>query len=66
MEDLLGLDAGSLSTAFASDAENMQLLEEAIKGSDAAYNELYDKAMKDIVIGFEIDDENLNAAFDKA
>ena len=65
MEDLLGLDTGSLSTAFAADPSNLRLLQEAIDGTASAYDELYEKALEDIIIGVDVDNQRLNSAFDR-
>ena len=47
-EDLLDLDYGSLSSEFVKNEKNQKLLQEAIKGSTDAYNELQAAAAKDI------------------
>ena len=55
MEDLLNLDAGSLSDDFVEAEGNMQLFQDALAGVDGAYNELLEKAL---VNKFQLDVDN--------
>lgn len=46
--DLLDLDGEQLSEDFAQDEDNLKLLQEAIKGSETAYDKLLSKANEDM------------------
>lgn len=48
--DMLDIDGSQLSEEFLSNAENLELMQEAANGSEEAYNELQAAAAKDILI----------------
>ena len=53
--DLLDIDGSQLSNEFLTNAENLELMEKAAKGSEEAYNELQEIAGKDILAQVGID-----------
>ena len=64
--DLLDVGEGaSVSTDFAGDIDNLNLLKAAIEGDEEAYTELQRKAAEDIILNIATNDEAAQAAFDK-
>lgn len=64
--DLLDVGEGaSVSTDFAGDINNLNLLKAAIEGDEEAYTELQRKAAEDIILNIATNDEAAQAAFDK-
>ena len=59
--DLLDIDGSNLSNAFATDPENLELLQRVMEGDIDAYDELADRAQKDIEIKAGISAEQAEA-----
>lgn len=53
--DLLDVDGDSLSDSFKASTENLELMEEAMNGSEEAYEQLQENAGKDILGSIGID-----------
>ena len=53
--DMLDIDMGVLSDSFLKNADNLALMEQAAKGSEAAYKELQAAAAKDILAAVKLD-----------
>lgn len=56
--DMLDLDMDSLSDSFATNADNLKLMEQAANGSQAAYDQLRKNAMEDIIQNVFVNDDN--------
>lgn len=57
--DLMDIDGSTLSSDFLKDAENLELMKQAINGSEEAYNSLVQNAMKDMLIQVGVDESQL-------
>lgn len=53
--DMLDLDPGTLSQGFLENADNLELMKKAAKGSEEAYNQLQEAAGKDILMQVGVD-----------
>jgi hypothetical protein len=63
--DLLDVGEGlSVSDAFATNPENLELLQAAINGDIDAYDELQRRAAEDIVTNIAVDDSAALASLD--
>lgn len=56
--DMFDIDGSSLSDAFLTSADNLELLKEAANGSEEAYAELQDRMQQDIEAQLSLDDTN--------
>ena len=65
MEDLLGLDAGTLSSDFVTAEDNIENFKDAINGVEEAYDQLYHDAIAEEVLHIEADDTQAMAVFDE-
>jgi adenosine deaminase len=55
MADILGLNEESLSLSFLKDAENLQLVQQYLEGSDEALEKLQANAAKNYLLHLDID-----------
>lgn len=61
--DLLDINGDSLSESFLKSAENLQLMQDALNGSEEAYEQLQQAAVQDILIGIGLDQEQIDGVF---
>ena len=59
--DLLDVDPSVFSDGFLKSKENLDLMQDAIKGNEAAYDQLMAKLQKDIDVDAHINTEDFNA-----
>lgn len=64
--NVLDIDGDLLSDAFLKDFDNLQLMQDALNGVDGAYEELQRKANEDIMIGFGIDQTQIDNFYSQA
>lgn len=62
--DMLDIDGSDLSNSFLKSAKNLGLMEDAMNGSEEAYQELQSLARQDLSIQFGIDDTEFQQGFD--
>lgn len=61
--DMLDLDPGEFSSEFLSSADNLKLFEQALNGSQEAYDQLREKARQEIAVKAGFDDAKFQAGF---
>lgn len=54
--DLLNIDGSSLSADFLANADNLELMKQAMEGDVDAYDQLQNAAMNDIIMHLDLDD----------
>lgn len=62
--DMLDIDGSDLSNSFLKSAKNLGLMEDAMNGSEEAYQELQSLARQDLAVQFGIDDTQFQQEFD--
>ena len=62
--DMLDIDGSDLSNSFLKSAKNLGLMEDAMNGSEEAYQELQSLARQDLAVQFGIDDAQFQQEFD--
>ena len=63
--NLLDIDGSVLSSQFLEDADNLDLMKEAINGNEDAYQQLQEKANQDIIAHCDVDTTKFDAAMIK-
>ena len=63
--DLLDIDGSYLSNSFLESTENLQLMQDALNGSEEAYEQLQQAAVQDILLGIGLDYEQIDAVFNE-
>lgn len=61
--NLLDINGDNLSESFLQSAENLQLMQDALNGSEEAYEQLQQAAVQDILIGIGLDYEQIDGVF---
>lgn len=59
--DLLDIDGTKLTSNFLDSKENLDLMKQAINGSEEAYQQLLDKANADLTVALGLDPEKVQA-----
>ena len=60
--NLMDIDGSVLSSQFLENADNLDLMKEAINGNEKAYNQLQEKANEDIIAQCDVDTTKFDAA----
>ena len=63
--NLLDMDGSNLSESFLKSADNLQLMQEALNGSEEAYEQLQQAAVQDILLGIGLDYEQIDTVFNE-
>lgn len=61
--NLLDMDGSNLSESFLKSADNLQLMQEALNGSEEAYEQLQQAAVQDILIGIGLNQADVDQMY---
>lgn len=61
--NLLDMDGSNLSESFLKSADNLQLMQEALNGSEEAYEQLQQAAVQDILIGIGLNQTDVDQMY---
>lgn len=61
--NLLDMDGSDLSESFLKSADNLQLMQEALNGSEEAYEQLQQAAVQDILIGIGLNQTDVDQMY---
>lgn len=59
--DLLDIDGSALSEDFLTDANNLELMKQAVEGNEDAYNQLQLAATRDYLIKMGVDSTEVDS-----